>query len=157
MDASRFDSLARSLIVAGSRRRTLVALAASLGLLVSADPDDAAAAKSGRCTPQCGECQRCKRGHCRKTKHHKKRCKRGKCQPVSEGTPCTVGSCCGGRCVNTRGNEANCGACGVACPAGLNCCRGVCTNRATDPANCGRCGTVCPPTAPVCSAGICGP
>jgi hypothetical protein len=157
MDADRFDSLARSLVVAGTRRQVVVALAASLGLLGLAKPDDVAAAKSGRCKPQCAECQHCKRGHCRKTRHHKKRCKKGRCQPVSEGTFCTGGSCCGGRCVNTRTNEANCGGCGVACPAGLSCCRGICTNRATDPANCGRCGTVCPPTAPVCSTGICGP
>ena len=58
MDADRFDSLARSLTAAGSRRRALAAaLSGALGLLGLAHPDDVAAAKSGKCKPKCGECK----------------------------------------------------------------------------------------------------
>ena len=63
MDADRFDSLTRSLMSSGSRRRALGAVAGGvLGLLGLADSDDASAAKSGKCKPRCGECARCKRG-----------------------------------------------------------------------------------------------
>jgi Stigma-specific protein, Stig1 len=172
MDAYRFDTLTRSLAVPSSRRRTISALIGSLGLLALVDRDEAAAAKSGKCKPKCGECARCKRGDCDKKKGRKKRCKRGKCQPLQDGTPCTGGVCgsgfctatpicpppftvCNGFCVNTRANEANCGGCGIVCTAGLSCCRGSCTSRNTDPTNCGRCGNICPATAPVCQAGAC--
>jgi hypothetical protein len=67
MDADRFDALARTLTAAGSWRWTLAALGGVLGLLSLAGPDEAAAAKSAKCKPKCGECESCKRGNCRKT------------------------------------------------------------------------------------------
>src|SRR5688500_13629443 len=66
MDTGRFDTLTRSLTVAGSRRRALGTLAAALGLRSLAAPDDAAAARSGRCRRKPGECERCDRGKCEK-------------------------------------------------------------------------------------------
>jgi hypothetical protein len=60
-------------------------------------------------------------------------------------------------CVNTQTSNANCGACGVACPTGQTCQMGACTcgtgqtlcgrtcvNTMTDRANCGACGRACP-------------
>ena len=97
MDGSRFDTLTRSLAVVGSRRRALAALGGALGLLGLVHPDDAAAAKSGKCKSKCDECQRCKRGKCKKT-NGTKRCKKGKCQAKSNGTGCSVGNCLEGSC-----------------------------------------------------------
>ena len=129
MDSARFDALARSLTAAGSRRRALTAvLTGGLSLLGLAQPDDAAAAKSGKCKPKCGECERCKKGDCEK-KNRKKRCQKGKCKPKANGTLCS--------------NERACqnGAC--VCPGGLTDCGGACVNTSTDPRNCGSCGKRC--------------
>ena len=128
MDAFRFDSLTRSLVTHGSRRRALAAaLGGALGLLGLRDPDDAAAAKSCTCKPKCGECEKCKKGDCDR-KNGKKVCKKGKCQPKSNGTPCTVpagGSCHNGACV----------ACPATCPVCQACVNGqTCTPLANDPA-----------------------
>ena len=171
MDADRFDHLTRSLTSAGSRRRALVALFGALGLLGLTNPDEAVAAKSGKCKPQCGECASCKRGDCKKTKHGKKRCKRGKCQPLREGTPCTNGTCrggscivspspltcpqgltvCGGSCVDTRTAQANCGGCGIVCGPRQTCCGGDCVSLNTNRRNCGACGNVCPAGTNCCN------
>jgi hypothetical protein len=114
MDADRFDALARSLTVAGSRRRALTALSGSLGLLGFARPDEATAAKSGRCKPTCGECEKCKRGDC-KRKHGERHCKKGRCKPKLDGTACSGGRVCqAGSCVCTGGREfcgLDCGCC----------------------------------------------
>jgi hypothetical protein len=149
MDADRFDSLARTLTAAGSRRRAFAAaLSGGLGLLGLASPDDAAAARSGKCKPKCGDCEQCKKGDC-KRKNGKKRCKKGKCQPLtgpacSGGRVCQAGSCvcrsgterCGGACVARCGaatvrNPVTCGCCQVAgetCSfdGANNCCSGLC-------------------------------
>ena len=88
LDSNHFDSLARSLTAAGSRRRALaLALSGALGLFGLAHADDAAA--GGKCKPQCKECKKCKKG-----KHGKK----GKCKPTPNGTACSVGSCQNGSC-----------------------------------------------------------
>jgi hypothetical protein len=81
-------------------------------------------------------------------------------------------------CANTRTDQANCGACGNACPAGQVCSAGQCStscqpnetlcgsdggadaaspycaNTQTDQANCGGCGNACP-AGQACSAGQC--
>jgi hypothetical protein len=97
MDPDRFDSLTRSFTLAGSRRRVLAALSGALGLLGLAHPEEATAAKTGKCKPKCGECEKCKKGDCN-TRNGRKRCKRGKCKAKAAGTPCTAFS--GGVCQN---------------------------------------------------------
>ena len=129
MDPDRFDTVTRFLTRAGSRRRAIaVALSAALGLGAIARPEDAPAAKSGKCKPKCGECERCKRGDCDK-RDGKTRCQKGKCKAKGDGTPCGAGTCQGGRCVATPvcSGQPNGTACGErAAGDPLRCCDGVC-------------------------------
>jgi hypothetical protein len=90
---------------------------------------------------------------------------RGACQ-----LSCATGSTeCSGVCRDLQTDIANCGACGMMCPAGQICargacvvscavgqtnCTGVCRDLQTDLSNCGSCGTACP-AGQVCSAGTC--
>ncbi|MFT3712682.1 MAG: hypothetical protein QM817_33955 [Archangium sp.] len=82
-------------------------------------------------------------------------------------TPCTE---CGGVCVDTQTDTANCGSCGNACAGGTACragvcvatcgpgltlCGNACVDARTNPANCGSCGTQCA-SDQVCSNGTCG-
>ena len=111
MDADRFDALARSLTATGSRRRALTALGGSLGLLGLTHPNGVTAAKSGKCKPACGECEKCKKGDCDK-KDGKKHCHKGKCKPKPDGTACSGGRACqAGSCVCPSGREF----CGLGC------------------------------------------
>jgi hypothetical protein len=50
---------------------------------------------------------------------------------------------CGGTCVDTTTDRANCGGCGKACLANEDCCASMCT-RIDLPENCGGCGKKCP-------------
>jgi hypothetical protein len=144
MDATRFDALARSLTAAGSRRQTLVtALSGALGLLRLAHPDDAAAAKSGKCKTECDPlCQFCKKGRCRQ-RNGKKVCKKGRCKPLTDGTPCSPP------------NGATCQEGVCTCPGGFTVCSGVCKDLKTNKLNCGTCGTACPANQD-CLNGACG-
>ncbi len=77
-----------------------------------------------------------------------------------------AGTTCGGACVETATDAANCGACGNACAAGSTCtagtcstctgtmCGGACVATATDAANCGACGNACA-AGSTCDAGAC--
>lgn len=158
MDGNRFDALAKTLIAATSRRRTLSGLlGGTLGLLGLADPDGAWSAKSGRCKKKCDECEKCQKGKCRKTKSGKKRCKKGKCQPKANGTPCfeATGACQNGRCVCPSGREE--------CPADPGRCIPVCGPGTTrNPLTCGCCQTTNQTCTPLgansaCCSGACAP
>ncbi len=74
---------------------------------------------------------------------------------------------CGAVCVNSQVSTMHCGACGNACPAGINCvngecncaagtvaCGGSCVNTQTNITNCGRCGNMCP-AGINCVGGVC--
>lgn len=83
---------------------------------------------------------------------------------------CPTGqSRCGGQCVDTASDRANCGGCAnacgqaqvcssgvctLSCPTGQNACGGVCANFRTDLQNCGACDRRCP-AGQVCSDGAC--
>ncbi len=151
MDAERFDSLTRSVTVSGSRRRALAAaFGGTLGLLGLPHPDDAATAKSGKCKPTCGECERCRKGDC-KRKNGKKRCRPGKCTPTAERTACGSGGVCqGGSCVCASGTEPCDGACVATCGTG----------ETRNPVTCGCCKTnlqSCTPNGnnPACCSAVC--
>jgi hypothetical protein len=141
MDDSRFDSLARSLGTAGSRRRALGGLlAGTLGLLGSRT--EHAAAKKKPCPP----CKKRKQGKCKKK--------------LPEGTGCTDssgrgGTCQGGSCVAAvappppdpcagQPPGAPCPPCdrrGTTCLPGNSrsdaCCSGTCLGTNTGPGVCG--------------------
>jgi hypothetical protein len=103
----------------------------------------------------------------------------GVCRPVATCTidcdggvvagdagPCGAGRvACGDSCIPE--DDLNCGACGMACPAGERCisgvcacgvglarCGGACIDTSADDANCGTCGTSCG-GAETCSGGMC--
>lgn len=74
---------------------------------------------------------------------------------------------CFGKCVNLESDAANCGTCGMACPAGFICnkkrcvcptgktaCNGVCVDLQSNSTNCGVCGLACT-GGKVCSNGVC--
>ena len=126
MDPDRFDALSRPLIATGSRRRAVAAVGGALGLLGLAHPDEATAAKSGKCKPKCGACEKCKRGDCDR-KDGRKRCKKGKCQPKADGAACAERRCCGGACVDTSNDPRNCGSCDTRCQVNAVCSAGTCT------------------------------
>jgi hypothetical protein len=136
MDANRFDATTRLVFAAASRRRTLGSLlGAALAALGLIRPNQTLA-KSGKCKPKCGECERCKKGDCN-TKNGKKRCKKGKCRPKRAGTPCTAfvgGACQNGTCFNLKADEANCGSLANACGPSQVCQEGSCFPTSTCPA-----------------------
>jgi hypothetical protein len=151
MDDDRFDSLTRSVTVAGSRRRALAsALGGALGLLGLTDRNDAAAARSGKCKQPCGECEQCQRGDCQR-KNGKKRCRPGICTPTANGTACGSGGVCqGGTCVCASGTEPCDGACVPTCGSG----------ETRNPVTCGCCQTnfqSCTPAGnnPACCSALC--
>lgn len=167
MDADRFDTLTRALTGSGSRRDALAAtLGGALGVLGLAAPDDAAAARSAKCKPRCGECERCKRGDCKQTKHGKKRCNPGKCKAKAFGTPCSVGTCQNGSCIAPTAAPTPISPPPptspppvepppLTCPPGFTVCDGVCRNLNVEKANCGACGRVCPGANQACCSGVC--
>jgi hypothetical protein len=92
--------------------------------------------------------------------------------PAAGTCPCPAGEVlCGNVCADVASDPANCGACGIVCPAGDVCtsgqctcplgqtlCGGVCVFTAIDLNNCGTCGNVCTVQngSPSCIGGTCG-
>lgn len=179
MDGNRFDALAKTLIAATSRRRTLGGLlGGTLGLLGLAHPAEVWSAKSGKCKKACDpDCEFCKEGKCRnkKKKNGKtvKVCKRGKCKPKPNETQCAApagGICQDGACACPDGTEECGGACFPLCAQGVQarnqdnctCCfvnNFPCTTAGGVPTpNATCCSQLCLPTAPAPStSGVCAP
>jgi hypothetical protein len=123
MDADRFDTLARSLVQTGSRRRALVAtvagsLAASVSLLGRMLPEAAKAkTKSASASPNATSVRNAKRATAR-SGAARTAGKSGQCKSKPAGTLCTAfagGVCQNGTCVNLKADHANCGFLGHAC------------------------------------------
>jgi hypothetical protein len=114
VDADRVDSLARSLIAAGSRRQALAALTGALALILAGVSDQEAEAKK-RCPP------------CKKRKQ-------GRCKKKSDGTPCPGGTCDGGRCATCTDGVKNGSETGVDC--GGSCPRCTTGQGCTSPNDC---------------------
>jgi len=104
------------------------------------------------CVIQAARTERWLIEHCRKTGG----CEQGR-------------SCCGGACIDTGSDAANCGACGQACgggqicvfgacecPDGLTLCDGACVDTFSDSNNCRVCGVVCG-ECDTCQHGYCLP
>ena len=118
---------------------------------------------SGTCIDTSGDEANC--GGCGNACAASETCENGVCTPpacdpaCTGGQVCDDGTCvcpagttdCGGTCIDTSGDEANCGGCGNACAAGETCEGGVCTPPGCDPACTG--GQVCDDGTCVCPAG----
>lgn len=121
-------------------------MAASVVAQQGCGGDDETATVSTQCVPACAGGQACENGQC----------------------VCPVGSeLCGGTCVTTNTDAANCGACGAqcsefeecidgecSCPQGTANCSSGCADIQTDKLNCGQCNQACP-SAQECVAGAC--
>jgi hypothetical protein len=145
MDARRFDAIARTLTIAGSRRRALTGLVSgTLGLALGATSIADVAARK-----KCPPCTKRKKGKCKKK--------------LPDGTPCNIGTCQNGECrcnpscapSHACGPDScggSCGTCiGGACPTGVcDCgsgkepCQGACVSTCTSsqirpPGTCNNC------------------
>ncbi len=141
MDPTRFDSLTRALIA--SRRATLAGFAAGAvaWLASGANPAPAACKKVGRNCLRNSDC--CDGAKCKGGANSKCRCKSG------------FDDCDGnGRCEPLDADNANCGACGVACSSGTTCCDSACVDLQADRNHCGSCGAACQ-VDDVCFEGFC--
>jgi hypothetical protein len=101
----------------------------------------------GDCHETCDECSY----NCMKTCHDT-------CRQEPYQKPCcdSTETCCSGKCVNSKSDSVNCGACGNVCTNGKTCSNGVCSCRSGyklcgndcvdlsfDAHNCGACGRTC--------------
>ena len=149
MDADRFESLLRSLSPSPSRRRALRLLAGLVlgSPLALGTPGTDAHDTSAKCKKLA---DKDKRKKClKKAKKHLAR--HGRQTPrCSDGL-----TDCGGGCVNTHTDEANCGSCGTGCATTQVCQAGSCFPQSTCPAfgppACGPSATAC---GPDCGCGV---
>jgi hypothetical protein len=113
MDADRFDTLARSLTAARSRRG---ALAAALAGVLGTRGLNSGEAKKKKCPP----CKKRKQGKCKKKK--------------PDGSPCPGGTCDGGRCATCSDGVKNGTETGIDC--GGSCPRCATGQSCTSPNDC---------------------
>lgn len=86
--------------------------------------------------------------------------------PIQDGSTCNF-TVCGTLCIDTTGDDNNCGQCGNACQGGSTCansqcacsggmtlCNSVCTDTMSDNSNCGACNNPCG-TTETCMSGTC--
>ncbi len=84
---------------------------------------------------------------------------------ISIGGNITLGTCCGGRCIDPAQDPQNCGGCGITAPSGLcfatveiiqttDCIDAACADFSSDPRHCGNCDVACPANQ-TCSGGTC--
>jgi hypothetical protein len=129
MDASHFDSLLRTFTEQRSRRRLPQALLGfALGTAIGMSSIEEAPAK------KCPPCKKRKHGKCKKKKTDGKACSGGTCQHgrCVATPPCPQGfTVCNGSCVDTRTDEASCGACTAVCLESQVCQEGSCFPRST--------------------------
>jgi hypothetical protein len=116
MDAIRFDALARSLVVAGSRR-SLLAAVSGIGAAFLARFSDEAQAGCKKVGKNCDK-KKCCAGA---------RCRHGRCRCKKEWTECGGD----GLCRNLSSDPEHCGACGQSCLTGC-CAGGVCRDMCGD-------------------------
>jgi hypothetical protein len=179
---------ARSLVAAvlalgAATALAAVALGGCNGQTVASDGGASCPASQTSCNGTCvdtesdpGNC-----GGCGTTCDPSKVCSRGQCNdictPAQTACPLSGGNEGGPGvfCVNTKTDNANCGACGKACPAEQTCaagsCKSLCSAGQTgcmpdgggapycvsiqsDDSNCGACGHACGPQA-ICMGGSC--
>jgi hypothetical protein len=143
MDGSRFDSLTRAFTI--SRRSTIrTFLGGAMGALITFRGGEEAAAGCKKVGKKCDKSKDCCDGaKCKGGKKGKCKCKSGR------------DDCDGdGKCESLDEDDANCGACGVACATGEACCEATCIDVENNRANCGSCGAVCGDPE-ICASGAC--
>jgi hypothetical protein len=115
--SAQLDDLARAVADGVPRRVVVGRIAAFMAAFIVGDPELALGAKK-RCPKgrrRCGDIC-CKPGYVCKTRKGKHRCVCPKPHKV-----------CGGRCINPKTDEHNCGRCGHRCAGGDTCVAGTCT------------------------------
>jgi hypothetical protein len=150
MDGTRFDRLTRLMAGGTTRRRALgVMLGAAIAGAAVAD----SAANPTRPTVcrkfgvSCSRNAQCCTGLCATDRALPRR-QRHRCS-------CPAGLLhCDGACVDATADEANCGACGLACASDELCCSGTCAAVTDDENNCGACGNICNDEG-TCVDGVC--
>jgi hypothetical protein len=131
MDGVAFDTLTRSLLARGSRRRALIGLASTLGLILGATAIEDATAKK-----KCPPCKKRKQGKCKGKK--------------PDGTVCPGGTCQGGRCTPVRCPTGQKPCAGRCIPSNQCCTNSDCP--ALRP-SCQQGSCICPPERPLLCAG----
>lgn len=141
MDPIAFDTLARSFVTPGSRRRLLGRVLAALPL--------AGALGAWEDEPGTSVAHPVERIQKRRRHHHHKGGSLG-CSQCEAGE-----TCCGGNCTSLASDSDNCGACGNACPALGMCTGGRCCVLPLAPNLPSNCSATLPCCAGTCVGGTC--
>jgi|GEM_PF-5215405 len=78
------------------------------------------------------------------------------CCAIEQAPNCVPYECCDQTCVDTRSDDANCGACGMECGNNQTCCDSKCVDTRVDEMHCGACGKSCTQGAALsCCGSVC--